>query len=239
MNTSQFIRACGSISKKESLLPLADKILVHTCVAEANLPYSNYYGAIPGTAVPNSLFLFTREYYTLEEILRFLQKIKSCAKDKLNVATSTVIFKNSQFPAIRIKYLPDYNHIAQIQTCFKEQGVVFAKKIHIENEAFIKINKCFILEEIDDGIYMDYEEENKGYILIDRLLNQNEFYSLLREIRMNGNCRLFDAAKGGIIINSGVKEIMRVYSEQLDLTLLKCIQNQILKILKIKSPEYQ
>jgi hypothetical protein len=237
MNTAHFIRVCGSISKKESLVPLKNNILENTCVAEANLPYSDYYGAVPGKAVPNSLFLFTKEYYTLEEILRFSRKIKLCVMDKLNVATANVIFTNNHFPAIRIKYLPDYSHLAQIQNCFKEQGVVFNKKIRIENEAYVKINKCFILEEIDDDIYMDYEEKNEGYIRINKLLMQEEFYELLNQIRLNGNCRFFDAAKCGIIVHSEVEEIMRVYSEQLDLTLLKCIQNQINKILKIKLPE--
>ena len=188
--------------------------------------------------------------------------------DKLNVATANVIFTNNHFPAIRIKYLPDYSHLAQIQSCFKEQGVVFNKKIRIENEAYVKINKCFILEEIDDDIYMDYEQNMKivtdsGMDLAPSQLEgfdiskiplkleldgktylsgvdiqPEEFYELLNQIRLNGNCRFFDAAKCGIIVHSEVEEIMRVYSEQLDLTLLKCIQNQINKILKIKLPEY-
>ena len=238
MNSSHFIRACGSIAKKESLIPWEKNILLHTAVAEANLPYPNYYGVVPEKAVPNSIFLFTKEYYTLEEVLRFSQMIKFCLLNKLDVATACVIFKNNHYPALRIKYLTDYQHIEKIQRCFKEQGVAFAKKIYFENEAYVKINKCFILEEVDKSIYMDVEEENKGYILIDRLLTQEEFYDLLNKIRVNGNCKLFDAAKGGIIIHSEVKEIMRVYSDQLDLTLLKCIQEQVHKILKLKQPMY-
>ena len=232
MTSNHFIRVCGSIAKKESLIPWEKNILLNTAVAEANLPYPNYYGAVPEKAIPNSIFLFTKEYYTLEETMRFSQLMKSCVYDKFNVATACVIFQNNHYPAIRIKYLPDYQYIVKIQNCFKEQGVVFAKKINIENEAFVKINKCFILEEVDNSIYMDVEEENKGYILIDRLLTQEEFYDLLKKIRLNSNCKLFDAAKGGIIIHSEVKEIMRVYSDQLDLTLLKCIQKEIHKNLK-------
>ena len=44
--------------------------------------------------------------------------------------------------------------------------------------------------------------------------------------------------KGGIIVNSEVREIMRIYSEKLDITMLKSIQKQIIKIipkLKIKA----
>jgi hypothetical protein len=238
MSSNHFIRVCGSISKKESLVPLVGKGLKDICTAEANLPYSNYYGSVPGSINPNSLFLFTAEYYTLEEILRFSQKITLNSIDKLNVAAANIIFKNHHYPAIRIKFLPDYSLLKEIQISLKDQGVVFAKKLHLENEALVKINKCFILEEIDNGIYMDYEEENKGYIAIDKLLTEEEFEYLFREIKNNGNCKLFDAAKGGMIIHSEVNEVMRVYSEHLDLKILQCIQNHIHKILNIQLHEH-
>jgi hypothetical protein len=234
METNNFIRVCGSIIKKESIIPIQDYILENTTVAEANLPYNYYYGNVPKSAKPNSLFFFTKQYYTLEEVLRFSQKIDLCALDKINVATSMLDFSNQQLPAIRIKNLPDYKQLSLLQKCFLQQGVQFAKKMKLENEALIKTNKCFILEEVEKGIFMDYTEENKGYILIDKLLNQDEFDFILQEIKNNSNYRLFDAEKGGIILNSEVHEIMRVFSEKLDITLLKSIQSQIHKYIPVK-----
>ncbi len=234
MESNNFIRVCGSIVKMESLAALKSNILENTCVAEANLPYANYYGSVPLKGNPNSLFLFTKQYYTLEEVLRFSQKITSCVMEKVNVASSVLKFQNSQTTAIRIKNLPDYQHLAHIQECFANQGVEFAKRTPIEKEALVKTNKCFILEEIDEEIFMDVVEENKGYILIEKLLTQEEFFALVKEIRNNSECRLFDAAKGGIIVDSEVKEIIRIYSEHLDITELKYIQTKIRQILKLK-----
>lgn len=232
MNTSNYIRVCGSIVKKESLAELKNNILENTCVAEANMPYMNYYGNVPEKADPNSLFLFTKQYYTLEEVLRFKQKINSCVMDHVNVAASILSFKNCHTAAIRLKNFPNYNNLANIQKCFADQGVEFSRKVHVEKEAIVKTNKCFCLTEIEEGIYMDNVEENKGYILIDKLLNQEEFTILTEELKNNCTCCLFDVAKGGIIVNSEVKEILRVFSVKLDLAHLKCIKNEINKIME-------
>lgn len=233
MKNYNFIRACGSIVKKESIVPLKTNILENTVVAEAYFPYSNYYGNVPKNPNPNSLFLVTKPFYTLEEVLRFSQKIDSCIMEKINVASAVLECSINHYPAIRIKNLPNYNQLPMLQNCFLEQGVKFSKKVPLGKNALVKINKCFILEEVEDGIFMDYTEENKGYILIEKLLNQDEFDLILSEIRNNSDCRLFDAEKGGIILNSEVKEIMRVFSEKLDIPLLKNIQAQINKYIPL------
>ena len=59
MKTSNLIKVCGSITKKESLIPVNYNILKNTYDAEANNPYFGYYGMVPEQANPNSLFLFT------------------------------------------------------------------------------------------------------------------------------------------------------------------------------------
>ena len=58
MKTNKTVTYCGSITKKESLIPLESHILENTWVAEANFPYANYYGQVPAKPKPNSLFLF-------------------------------------------------------------------------------------------------------------------------------------------------------------------------------------
>jgi hypothetical protein len=39
----------------------------------------------------------------------------------------------------------------------------------------------------------------------------------------------FDAAIGGLIISGHVHDMMRVYSENLDLKMLKCIKKEVMK----------
>ena len=229
MKTNNIIKACGSIVKEESLIQVDYNILENTCVAEANEPYSDYYGRFPGQINPISLFLFTTHYYSLEEVLRFAQNIDSFYMENVNVATAWLNFAHHKYSAIRVKYFPDYEHIHLLQRCCIKEGVEFIKKVHMSDFALVKTNKCFVLEESEEGIYIDKNEDHKGYITIPHQVNANEFADILIEIKNNDDCELFDAAMGAIIIDSKATEIVRIYSESLNLTLLKCIKKRFTK----------
>ena len=68
MKTKETIQVCGTVTKTESLAEIKWNILENTCVAEANNPYTNYYGQVPQKPTPNTLFLFTTQFYFLDEI---------------------------------------------------------------------------------------------------------------------------------------------------------------------------
>ena len=229
MKTNNLIKVCGSITKKESMAPINYNILKNTCVAEANFPYSGYYGTVPGQINPNSIFLFTTHYYSLEEVLSFAQNIDSCYMEKVYVATASLDFVHHKYFAIRVKKFPDYEHIHLLQSCCIKEGVEFAKKVQISDTALIRVNKCFVLEELEEGIYIDKNEDHKGYITIPKQITDSEFSDILIDIRNNTDCRLFDAAMGAMIINSQAKEMVRIYSENLNVQLLKCIQERFVK----------
>ena len=226
METNNLIKVCGSITKKESLIPLTHNILKNTCVAEANRPYAGYYGAVSDQPKPNSLFLFTNHYYSLEEILRFAQNIDSCYMEKVNVAAAYLDFIHHKYSAIRVKYFPDYEHIHLLQSCCIKEGVEFAKKVHISDFAMVRVNKCFVLEEVEKEIFIDQKEHNKGYITIPKQISEREFSEILVHIRNNADCNLFDAAMGAMIINSRAREIVRIYAENINVQLLRCIKER-------------
>ncbi len=229
MKTNNLIKVCGSITKKESLIPVDYNILKNTCVAEANDPYSGYYGMIPGQTDPNSLFLFTTRYYTLEEVLRLAQNIDAHYMEKVNVAAAWLNFAYYEYAAIRVKYFPDYENIHLLQNYCIKEGVEFIKKVQMSDSALAKVNKCFVLEEAEDGIYFDKKEENKGYITIPKQISNSEFSNILIEIKNNHDCEFFDAAMGAMIIDSRTIEIVRIYAENLNLRLLKCIKEEFAK----------
>jgi len=229
MKTNNLIKVCGSITKNESIALVTYNILENTCVAEASLPYSGYYGMAPGQANTNSLFLFTKHYYSLEEVLRFGQNIDTCYMEKVDVATAMFDFVHHKYTAIRIKYFPDYEHIHLLQSCCIKEGVEFAKKVHISNFARVRVNKCFVLEKLEEGIYLDHKEDHKGYIAIPKQITDSEFSDILINIRNNTDCKLFDAAIGAMIIDSTATDIVRIYSENLNLGLLKCIKERFVK----------
>jgi hypothetical protein len=228
MNTEKLLQICGSIIKEESIVPITANIMEHTCVAEANLPYSNYYGVAPFNmpTKPNSLYLFTEHHYTLEEAHRYGQLIDLSCKQSLNIAVSVLEFTDGQYPAIRIKNLPDYKMIHKLQACFAEQGVLFARKVQLGKTAVIRTNKCFSLEKLDENIYLDHLQEKTAYIALPKLIKYEKYLDIIADIRNNTNCAMFDSARGAMFLDSKITDIIRIYSEQLDINLLKSIQKR-------------
>lgn len=225
MKTENTVSICGSITKTESLIPITSNILKNSWVAEANLPYAGYYGSVPEKINPNSLFLFTKWYYPLEEILRFSQGIKKCNIEKVDIASALLEFRNKQYPAIRVKYFPDYQHLHLLQSCFTLLGVEFAEKIHSLNSAKTIINKCFVMKKLEEGIYFDEIEENKGYFFMEKRIDRDNFRNIVKNIKNNSNCRYFDAVLGITIKNSKPTDFIRIYSDGLNPEILKCIIN--------------
>lgn len=229
MESNKILKVCGSITKKESLALITSNILEHTVVAEANMPYSNYYGRIPDKPQPNSLFLFTEGVYTLEEALRLTQNIDICAKNKVNTASAVFLLHGYHVPAIRIRNFPDYQHLKMLQECYVDLGVKFARKVQLEKEPVVTVSKCFFLEDTGEGIFLDKQEKHEGYIILPKRPELPEFEELMNKVKNNSDCLFFDAAIGGLIIEGHVHDIMRVYSEKIDLEMLQCIQSETLK----------
>jgi hypothetical protein len=229
MESEKTLKVCGSITKKESLALITSNILKNNVIAEADMPYSNYYGRIPDKPQPNSLFLFTEEFYTLEETLRLTQNIDICAKNKVNTASASFFLQGHHVPAIRIRNFPDYQHLKMLQECYIKLGVKFERKVQLEKEAVVTVSKCFFLEDKGNGIFYDKLEKHEGYIILPKRPNLPEFEGLMNKVKNNSDCLFFDAAIGGLIIDGYVHDMMRVYSEHLDLEMLNCIKSEVFK----------
>ncbi|MFV0592859.1 MAG: hypothetical protein ACK5M7_15870 [Draconibacterium sp.] len=222
---------CGSISKTEMLSPVKNHILTNTCVAEATLPYAHYYGQVPErNAYPNSIFLLVKKFYFLEEILSLSQSVEKCLLDKINVATTILDFHERQIPAIRIKYFPYYDQLANLQKCLQNEGVEFISGVNISGNIHARIHKLFVMKEVEPSLYFDQQENNKGYLVCNNKIPAQKFDAILEHIRNNTGCKLFDAVQGEIIADGKVMEIVRVFSEGIDIELLKCIRKQFNKI---------
>lgn len=223
------VNLSGSIAKKEVLVPIKNHILENTCVSEASNPYANYYGQVPREAKPNSIFFYTKKFYFLEEILSCAQGAEKCLLERINIASAHIYFKGKQFSAIRIKNFANYNQIAALQKCLMSKGIEFSPKLHIEGEVETRINKPFVLEELTDNIYMDLEEENKGYFFHNHKVSAEKFAEIITSMKNSTACKLFDAVQGEILQNGNVVEIVRVYAEGLELQFLKCMAAEFKK----------
>lgn len=235
MKTNQIIKTCGSITKLETLIPVDYNILNNTYVVETQDPYPGYYGKVPKLSKPNSLYLITNRNYRLDEILRFIKNMDYSDKDTISFASAILDFKYHIYNAIRIKFFPDYDLIYKLQSEFINSGVEFVKKRHIVDSAQIKVFKCIELKQIEDGIYLDDVEVNHGYFRIPAELSFNEFSDIIFDIRNNIESINFDAAIGSLLMDSNLTDVVRIYSDNLDLSLLKIIQEKFMHILHRES----
>jgi hypothetical protein len=220
----------GSISKKEILVPIEANILENTFVTEAANPYANYYGRLPQKPKPNSLFFYTKKFYFLEEILSFTQDLEKCLLEKINIASSLIELNNNQYPAIRVKNFPDYSRLVLLQQCFISHGVELATKLNIKGEVKARINKLFVLQEIETDIYLDTIEEHKGYFIPKKKILAENFEEVISMVKNNTECKLFDAVQGKVLKNGEVREIIRIFAEGLDVQLLKCLKDRFYKL---------
>lgn len=224
------VHLSGLIIKHEKLIPIDLRHLENVCVAEATNPYANYYGHVPRKAKPNSLFLFTKRFYYIEEIISYAKKVEKCLFERINIASASIEFGKKQYPAIRLKNFPDYKQLDNLQSCLSDQGVEFDNKIHPEGDVKAKISKLFVLDEVEPGFYLDLVEDNKGYFTYPDRLSDDDFSRIMTQIKNNGNCALFDAVKGEILVNGQINEIVRIFSEGLNPKELKCIKKEFDKL---------
>lgn len=231
MKRTNIVETHGSITKKETLNTINYRILEDTVVAEAGDPYSDYYGNTPKKLPPNSLFLLTKRFYSLEKVLEVTCEMGEFFgyTKKLDIATSILDFTDHYQYAIRVRDFPDYEHIHWLQLCYKSAGIEFIRKVHLLESARVTVFKRLCLEELEKGIYLDKESDHKGYFTIARPINNNEFVDTLINLRNNNDCPLFDAALGTVDIESNTKNIIRIYSENLTVSLLRCAKERFSK----------
>lgn len=228
MKTSNIIETHGTITKKESLSAVGYKIIENTCVAEAQHPYADYYGVVPKSSSPNSLYLFTKHFYTLDEVLKITCDMKEFFgyTKKLDVATAIIDCIDHYQYAIRVRDFPDYEHIHWMQSCYSSEGIAFSRKIQLIEPVRLTVFKSFKLGKLEEGSYLDMNNPHKGYITIPRQIKIDEFAELLINFRNNNECELFDAAIGTFEINSKTINMIRIYTENIKNERMKCAKEK-------------
>lgn len=229
MKANIILETEGSITQKETLVPIEYRTLGNSLVLEAESPYANYYGRVPYLCAPNTLFLLTKKFCKLDELLKISCEMKGFCSyiKKLDVATSILDFTDHYNYAIRIRDFTDYDHIHWLQSCYHSKGGAdFHRKVHLSKHATVTTFKRFKLEEMADGVYLDKTNDHRAYVIIPWPINSEIFSEKLINLRNNNDCVLFDAALGTIDIDLKQQNMIRVCSENLNIGLLKSIQQK-------------
>lgn len=220
----------GIIIKHEKLVQISLRTPNNVYIAEASSPYADYYGHTPRTATPNSIFLFTKRFHFLEELICYSSSVEKCLFERINIASAIVESGGKQYPAIRIKNFPDYSQLEKLEICLREKKIKFIEKIHLDERVKTIVCKPFVLEEIEANFYYDLIEEHKGYFVVDRHFDPEEFEASITQMRYNGICKLFDAEQGVVYNNGKLTHLIRIFSESLDLEMLKCLSKEFSKL---------
>jgi hypothetical protein len=72
----------------------------------------------------------------------------------------------------------------------------------------------------------DHLQEKTAYIALPKLIHHDKYLDVVTGIRNNTNFAMFDSARGAMFLDSKITDIIRIYSEQLDINLLKAIQKK-------------
>ena len=234
--SDHIIEVTGYIMKKEKLVPVGDNIMSNTCVLESLYPFPGYYGSnFPDKSHPRSIFFITSEAYTFEEIARITKKIKQRFQHDFNASEGKILTTPYEYNCIRIKYLPSFNFLPELQKEYMDEKIKFHKEKNINKEATIKINKVFRVYEKEEGIYNDIDDEFKCYLKIPMQPRWETFNSITSNIKNNLINYMFDAALGVLYRSNEIIDVVRIYDREKDPDKMKKLRNMFLEeIRKLK-----
>ncbi len=227
------IETIGYITKEEKLVSLEHDIIPNTQVIETREPFPGYHGKdLPGelsASAPEFIFFVTKQKYTTEHIARVTKNIRKYFKEEVDIARAEINIFNNKYPSIRVKNCQDFSKIAELQSCYKGEGIKFAKKTKVDTLGLIRIQKHFNMEEVATGIFKDLEETNTSYLQIPVELKWPQFKSITIKIKNNMDDSNFDAALGLFYRKGGLVDFVRIYAENADTKRLEDIRDRYTK----------
>ncbi|MDI3527495.1 MAG: hypothetical protein PWR03_1678 [Tenuifilum sp.] len=227
---AKIIESRGVMIKEEKVKSLSEKIYPNTMVLENYEPYPGYYGKnIPTDVIPRSVFLVLIREYDHMFLARTMLKISKERQHPCMATYGTITIDDKKYHCIRIKNLRCFDEIPKIQERFIEYGVDFRRSKTINGMALISIEKTFLLERFDDGIYLDLAGDNKYYFELPVELSWNDFKQITSKVKNNITNNFFDAALGYFWKLEGPQDVVRIYDLKANLERVKEIQDFYLK----------
>lgn len=227
MAEKYIIETMGSISKEVKFVNLNDRIIPGTLVLEAQEPFPGYHHDVPLPTVPGTIYFVTAEFYTREDITRKGQDIKKIVNESFDAATGQVSIYNDVYPCIRVHDLKSFDYIEEIQNCFKDFGIKFRKNKKINAKGITKIKKYFVLNELEEGVYLDMENDKMAYFKIPNL-SWKIFEKITYTIKNNWEKAMFDAAIGTFYRRHELQDMIRIYRDNISKEILMEIRQKYL-----------
>lgn len=215
-----------NLTKNETVVALDEKIVPGSLVFESLNPFPGYYHELPTAADSMYIYLVLGQQYPLEEILRASQAIEKEYNWNFDAGKAYVTIGSTNLDAIRVRHLPSIDMVEQIQQAYAKQGINFLmnKKLKGKLEARTKIVKFLGLEKLDEGVYLNAEDNTFAYIEIPKYLSPAAFVKVSMDVKYNWDGHEFDAASASFYINGKLFEAVRIRSDKMDVKYLNDIK---------------
>ena len=226
MEEKILIETLGAIAKGEDVTSLDHNIMQNTLVLENKEPFPGYHGQnLPSESVPMYLYFVTNKKYSVERVMRMTQNIKAYFPHNFDGSAGKICIYNDTYYCIRIRELQSFEQIAELQSCYVDEGVRFMKRKNLNAPAVIQVRKHFYLEKLDNGIYHDLEEPMMYYIQIPFQVRWKMFTSITAHIKNNVDNNNFDAALGAVYMRD-IMDVVRIYANDLTLDKLNFLKDK-------------
>lgn len=232
MEQNKKMEVFANLTKKVTIASVEDKVLPGSLVFEALNQFPGYYHDGPIPAQPIYLYLVLERQYPLEEVLRATQSIeKEYTNWRFDAGKGYMNLGSQLLNVIRLRHLPELDLVGKIQEAYYQKGIDFLmnKRLRGKLEAEIKIVKFLNLEKLDEGIYVEVEDENFGYIEIPKYLSYDVFSKVSMDVKYNWDGHEFDAASGSFYKDGRLTEFVRILSNKNDKEYLSSLRRLYLE----------
>ncbi|MCT4614721.1 MAG: hypothetical protein N4A49_07595 [Marinifilaceae bacterium] len=236
MGNTDIIRL-GQLTKEETLEQISTKLVDNTVVLEATKPfpgYFEYYENFKNLNIPHYLYFVLSKEYSLEAFTRANQVVGQNFDFEYHAACGFIYHRDKAIPVIRVRRLESYNLIKPLQELFIDEGIELEVSVSFPKmfSSLIVVNKFFSLEKLEDDFYLDAVEANHGYFTIPSKLNWKEFENLTRMVKYNMEVFHFDVSLGFMYTDNYIVDLIRVYTEDIDLDILQKIKSVYIHLMK-------
>jgi hypothetical protein len=228
MEQNKKMEVFANLTKYVTIVSVEEKVLEGSLVFEALNQFPGYYHEAPTLAQPIYIYLVLERQYPLEEVLRASLNIEKEYNDwNFDSGKGYMLIGSQLLNVIRLRHLPEIDLVEKIQEAYQKQGIHFLmnKKLKGKLEAEVKIVKFLNLNKLGEGVYIESDDDNFGYIEIPKYLKHDAFVKVTMDVKYNWDGHEFDAASGSFFKDGKLVEFVRILSNKIDDQYLMDIRN--------------
>ncbi|MFO8235686.1 MAG: hypothetical protein R6U04_09815 [Bacteroidales bacterium] len=217
MNKNNVLSASGTITKKELVHSVKVKSSIDSLVLESVDPFPDVDSRYKKKyKVPKYYYIGITPHHLDQDILISARNAERHIDEELHSAIGEIKVNGETHRVIRLKNISG-KLLEKVLTAYKDYGLeIQTFNENINNSAIICTRKFFYLEEIEQGFFLDLDEEEKGYLEVPRKLSWEEFERITEKVKSECKHPAFDGAIG-VISKHGVNQhVIRIYHPNLD-----------------------